>query len=310
MRGRTFDRAAGRWREILPQLGIDTKYLKNKHGPCPLCGGRDRFRFDNRDGYGNYICNQCGAGNGFTMLRKLHGWDFKTTADEIDKVLGDKPYKRPIVEPQEREKAEREADEGVRERLEKMLAGANRPDVVVRYLESRGLWWGCHNEVLRGHPRLAYTEGRDRSFYPAMLAPVLGPGGELQSIHRTYLGDVAKRKKLYKPVQTVRGAAVRLFDPGTELGIAEGIETSLACWELFAVPTWAIISTSGYAGFTPPEGVSKLIVFADNDKNFAGQVAAYDAAKRLSKELEVEVRVPPRTSTDWLDELNTRRKAA
>jgi phage/plasmid primase-like uncharacterized protein len=40
----TIERARGRWKEILPQVGIDAIYLKNWHGPCPLCVC-DRFRF-------------------------------------------------------------------------------------------------------------------------------------------------------------------------------------------------------------------------------------------------------------------------
>jgi putative DNA primase/helicase len=27
---------------------MDERALSGKHGPCPLCGGRDRFRFDDR----------------------------------------------------------------------------------------------------------------------------------------------------------------------------------------------------------------------------------------------------------------------
>jgi putative DNA primase/helicase len=57
----TVERARGRWREILPIFGIETRYLHNRHGPCPLCGGKDRFRFDDRDGSGSYYCNQCGV---------------------------------------------------------------------------------------------------------------------------------------------------------------------------------------------------------------------------------------------------------
>ena len=38
--------AHGRWPEILAALGIDPAALRNRHGPCPGCGGRDRFRFD------------------------------------------------------------------------------------------------------------------------------------------------------------------------------------------------------------------------------------------------------------------------
>src|SRR5215204_880230 len=91
----TVERARGRWREILPQLGIDTRFLVNKHGPCPLCGGRDRFRFDDRDGSGSYICGQCGAGVGLILVRKLHGWDYRAACDEIDKIIGTEPAAPP-----------------------------------------------------------------------------------------------------------------------------------------------------------------------------------------------------------------------
>src|SRR5262249_21908544 len=84
----TIDRARYRWREILPQLGIETAFLQNKHGPCPLCGGRDRFRFDDKDGSGSYYCNQCGAGAGLILVQKKNGWDFKTACDAIDRIIG------------------------------------------------------------------------------------------------------------------------------------------------------------------------------------------------------------------------------
>ncbi|WP_455252207.1 primase-helicase zinc-binding domain-containing protein, partial [Neisseria sp.] len=46
-----------RWPEIHAALGIDPRYLKNKHQPCPACGGKDRFRYDDKDGNGTFICN-------------------------------------------------------------------------------------------------------------------------------------------------------------------------------------------------------------------------------------------------------------
>jgi hypothetical protein len=36
------ERCNGRWRSILPALGINPQYLSGKNGPCPLCReGRD-----------------------------------------------------------------------------------------------------------------------------------------------------------------------------------------------------------------------------------------------------------------------------
>jgi putative DNA primase/helicase len=61
--------ASVQWKEILSALGVDPATLKNHHGPCPGCGGKDRFRFDNLNGDGTFICSQGGlgeiAGDGF-----------------------------------------------------------------------------------------------------------------------------------------------------------------------------------------------------------------------------------------------------
>jgi putative DNA primase/helicase len=90
----TLERCRGRWPEILARFGIDRTFLRNRHGPCPLCGGKDRFRFDDRNGSGSYFCNQCGAskgdGAGVRLLMKFRDWDFPTTCREIDQILGDR----------------------------------------------------------------------------------------------------------------------------------------------------------------------------------------------------------------------------
>src|SRR5262249_15415610 len=134
MMGNTIERARHRWREILPQLGIDTRFLANTHGPCPLCGGRDRYRFDDKDGSGSYYCNQCGAGVGIIMVRKLRGWDYKTACDEIDKIIG-----AGATAP----KAAPEPTRGDTERrlsaVKRALNCSNHPDVVTTYLRRRGL---------------------------------------------------------------------------------------------------------------------------------------------------------------------------
>ena len=54
--------ANGKWPEILSNAGIPFAQLKNHHGPCPGCGGQDRFRFDNLNGDGTFICSQGGLG--------------------------------------------------------------------------------------------------------------------------------------------------------------------------------------------------------------------------------------------------------
>lgn len=299
----TVERARGRWREILPQLGIEPRFLVNKHGPCPLCGGKDRFRFDDKDGSGSYICGQCGAGVGIILLRKQHGWDHATACREVDKIIGTE-VPRSTPQPSRRYVTDRR-----RADLDRVLAEARDRSIIERYLRGRGL--STVPVVLRGHADLPYfdDDGRLIGRYPAMVAPVLGPDGRLQSLHRTYITDAVpkgERKKLMPVVETAKGAAVRLFDHDKALGIGEGIETSIAAYELFGTPTWACTSTSIMEGVNPPDGVETLIIYADADANFAGHKAAYTLANRLArerKEIAIKVMVPPRPDTDWLDVL-------
>ncbi|EKR8964141.1 DNA primase, partial [Salmonella enterica] len=46
----TVKQACGHWPNILPALGV--KVIKNRHQACPVCGGSDRFRFDDKEGRG------------------------------------------------------------------------------------------------------------------------------------------------------------------------------------------------------------------------------------------------------------------
>lgn len=90
------DAARGRWSEILSSLaGLSTQQLTDEHQPCPLCGGEDRYRFDDIDGSGSWFCNQCGgknqsggAGNGWDMLLRRTGWSFADAAKRVEQHLG------------------------------------------------------------------------------------------------------------------------------------------------------------------------------------------------------------------------------
>jgi P4 family phage/plasmid primase-like protien len=83
-------RAAGRWVEILSALAhVSSDYLTGRHGPCPKCGGTDRWRWTNLDDGGGGICNQCGKfGDGFALLQSLCGWDAKETLRRVAEHLG------------------------------------------------------------------------------------------------------------------------------------------------------------------------------------------------------------------------------
>lgn len=282
--------AAGKWHGILKSFGLSEEFLRNKHGPCPLCGGKDRWRFDDKNGTGSYYCSHCGPGNGFDLAIKYSGKDFKTVAKEIDKIVGN-------IEANQNTDNNDEAAR--RKRIQGIVAGLV-PDChdspVRRYLKSRELPF---SKALQCHPRMKYWEdGQCLGMFPAMIASIRGPDNRPLSLHVTYLtldgrkADVPAQKKILSPMSKLNGGAIRLTGIYPKIGIAEGIETALAVMRDYKIPCWASATEGLMRDFVPPAGVESVSIFGDNDGNFVGQSAAYDLAKRLSRTHRVEVFMP------------------
>ncbi|MGE8126032.1 DUF7146 domain-containing protein [Methylobacterium sp. NPDC080182] len=301
MRTPLAERARGHWAALLPDLGVDRRYLTAKQGPCPICGGKTRFRFDDKEGRGTWICNHCGAGDGADLAMKVTGISFRDLAERLDPIIGEAP---PATVKAGRTR------EDCRDSLNRLWRSASpvRPgDPVARYLRNRvGLT--SVPTCLRTVDHLRYQDD-EPSFHPAMIAMVTNPDGYPTTIHRTYLSqdgrkaDVASPRRLM-PGTIAPGSAVRLFDAGSTLGIAEGIETALAAAALFAIPVWAAVNASQLAKWVPPPEATEIVVFGDADAAFVGQAAAYALAHRLArKDRTVTVKLPDRVGTDWNDVL-------
>lgn len=306
IRRRTHDAAKGKWKGILLQLGFPATSLTGKNCPCPICGGRDRFRFDNQNGEGSCICSgACGnSGNGWKLLEKWRGWNFATAAKEVDQILGN-------VQVPDRVKPERSLTDKLRD-CTKLWTEAERitPNGLVdRYLTGRGCSLPQNLDALRFHPLCPVPH--EVGARPAMLASVKGPDGKGITLHRTFLRPDARKADMEHPRALMpaaveklpAGTAVRLAMHGERLGIAEGIETALKAGDRFGIPTWAAINTTMLAKFIAPEGVKELMIFGDNDAKFGGQAAAFACAHRNAcRGLDVRVEIPKLTGSDWADE--------
>ena len=303
LKPRTADEAVGRWPGILQSLGLDPAFLNKKHGPCPICSGKDRYRFDDKGGRGTWICSHCGSGDGFKLLQGVLGWSFSEAAKQVDRIVGT-VQASPIVP---------ERTDASKIRALTQVWEASRPvthgDPVWQYLNRR-LGLEIVPADLRLHPALRYTDedGRDVGRFPAMVARIRYPDGAGASIHRTYLTNdghkapVPQVKKVMagKPLNT---GSVRLGAAGITLGIAEGIETALAASQRFGVPVWAATNAVLLESWVPPEGVSRVLIAGDNDASFTGQAAAFSLARRLVRDgLAVEIHLPDQLGKDWADE--------
>ena len=304
LKPRTADEAVGRWPGILQSLGVDPSFLRKKHGPCPICEGKDRYRFDDKEGRGTWICSHCGSGDGFRLLQHLKGWSFRDAAKEVDRVVGTVPAAAIVSERNEASKIQ--ALTGVWEASQRVTHG----DPVWLYLNRR-LGLELVPADLRLHPALRYTDedGRDLGHFPAMLARIQYPDGAGASIHRTYLTEDGQKAPVPQPKKIMPGkplntGSVRLGAAGATLGIGEGIETALAASQRFGVPVWAATNAVLLEAWVPPAGVDRVLIAGDNDASFTGQAAAYALARRLAqKGIAVDVRIPGQVGTDWADDI-------
>lgn len=302
MKRKTADAARGKWRGILMALGLEQKYLTGKHGPCPMCGGNDRFRWDNKDGNGTFFCSQCGAGNGFELLMQMKGYQFADAAADVDRIVGN-------VEP---EPVRQRIDPERLRQLKNDLWAGSRPmalgDMAHAYLAGRVPLPDNLPTVLRFTKSCPSPDGVHR---PALLAMVHGADGHPVNIHRTFLGPNGKADmqdpRAMMPGAVPDGSAIRLFPVhGERLGIAEGIETAFAAAARFNVPVWSAVNATMLAKWTPPPTVREVLVFGDNDPKFGGQAAAYGLAHKLAAgklRLSVEVHIPRTVGADWADKV-------
>jgi putative DNA primase/helicase len=334
--------ARGRWLFILGNLApeIETAVSKpgSKHIACPVHGGRDGFRlFRDADSSGGGICNTCGSkADGFSLLMWLKGWSFPDSLAAVADILGINEKFEPMVL---KEKAVQnrfkpvQDDDKIRSKLREVWKrsvplGHPMAKPARLYLGSRGLDCSIVDyPALRFHPHLMYRneDGKTVGTYPAIIALLENEKGPV-TLHRIYLTEEGKKAPVDTPKKLmtapsnrkIAGAAIRLGKPGRVLNVAEGIESALAIFEATRMVTWSLYSSSIMPSFEIPQGVEKLVIWADLDRPSpkTGERPGTEAAIKLAdaarlKGLTVEIREPAgpipdnQKSLDPLDVFNS-----
>jgi putative DNA primase/helicase len=143
---------------------------------------------------------------------------------------------------------------------------------------------------------------------PALVGKVASYEGRAINLHLTFLSAVGSKSE-FEPTKKVMagklpdGCAIRIGDAAPVMGVAEGVETAISASIMYGIPVWACVNGILLSKWIPPAVSEKIYIFADNDKNYAGQSKAYHLANRLHVQFkrEVEVLVPPEQGQDWND---------
>lgn len=287
--------AIGRWPYILSALGIKVPSAGH-HGACPACGGKDRFRLDDKAGRGTWFCNQCGHGDGLDLVRLVTGRKVKEVAGMVSEVLALPEILEKPALPARKKAAGKEAGA---ERYTRLRQQSCNGEPV--YLTNKGLH-GYSLPLLLQPLNLAgitFSSG-------SLLLPLTDISGNItggQLINPD--GD-----KSLLPGSQLSGAFIALTDIPAETPeqviITEGFATALTVslltegWIVAAVAATNLLKVTEQIRKRWPE--TRIILAGDNDladgKENTGRIQAEKAAKAV----DGWVTLPPvRHKADWDD---------
>ncbi|HDW8580877.1 TPA: toprim domain-containing protein [Escherichia coli] len=286
----TVKHACGHWSRILPALGV--KVIKNRHQACPMCGGSDRFRFDDKEGRGTWFCNQCGAGDGLKLVEKVFGVSASEAAGKVNAVTGNMPPVAPeVIAAAE---AETEADRKAAAALAIRLMEKTRPASSNAYLTRKGF-------PDRECPVLTSMHKTGGVTFRAgdVVVPLYDDTGapvNLQLINADGLKRTLKGGQVKRACHVIEGKK----QAGKRLWIAEGYATALTVHHLtgetvmVALSSVNLLSLASLARQKHP--ACQIVLAADRDLNGDGQSKAAAAADAC----EGIVALPP-VFGDWND---------
>ena len=286
----TVKQACGHWPRILPALGV--KVIKNRHQSCPVCGGSDRFRFDDKEGRGTWFCNQCGAGDGLKLVEKVFGVTPSEAAGKVRVVTGNLPPVAPeVIAVAE---AETEADRKAAATLAVRLMEKTRPASGNAYLTCKGF------PALECLTLTAMHKTGGVTFRAGdVVVPLYDDTGvlvNLQLINADGLKRTLKGGQVKGACHIIEGKK----QAGKRLWIAEGYATALTVHHLtgetvmVALSSVNLLSLASLARQKHP--ACQIVLAADRDLNGDGQNKAAVAADAC----EGIVALPP-VFGDWND---------
>ncbi|MBR0714046.1 toprim domain-containing protein [Bradyrhizobium liaoningense] len=312
--------------DVLRLRGISLKGKNGKlAGPCPRCGGRDRFSVNCSKQV--FFCRHCDQGNGgsISLVKFIDDCDFLTA---VESLTGEPPPKRDHRETDDERRAREQRAIERRERLareqrEREMREAAELRDKIQYCDQ--LWaetvplpleaiaYFARRRIhlddvpdqggLRFHPRCPF----DGVILPCILARFTDavsntPGGVWR---RPLSGEKPKS------LAPIKDHVIRLWPDEyvtLSLTVGEGVETTLDAAtkkqhrNALLRPAWACGHADNLRNFPILSGIECLTIVADADASSTGQDAARACAKRwAAADREADVLIPDKIGTDFND---------
>nr|WP_249430813.1 TOPRIM and DUF927 domain-containing protein [Enterobacter roggenkampii] len=259
----------------MERLAIPTNHGE---GPCPACGGKTRYRFDNKDNRGTYFCSHCGAGTGLDLVMKVNQCGAREAAELVAEAMA-----LPMPEPKPaREKPQTDIAGKVAALAAKSSPGQSA------YLTSKGLQ--CPFPMLSdGSLLLVLKNGAGAT----TGAQVIKPDGS----KRLVAGTVKKGSF----------CVVNSGETPETVIIAEGLATALSVQQfrpdatiITAIDAGNLLSVAQVMRQRYPD--AQIIIAADNDIKPGEPNTGKSAAEKTAKAVSGWVALPQsEEKADWND---------
>ncbi|XEG81606.1 DUF927 domain-containing protein [Edwardsiella tarda] len=299
--------AAGQWPFVLAGVHINVPDSPRKHTACPACGGTDRFRFDD-NGRGSFICNQCGAGDGLDLIKKVNHCDTTEAAQLVADVLGI-DYRAAQIDPaaasQRREKLEADRQQREQERQQQAVEDAEQ-----RRATFTRLYAEMRQNVTLGESVYLMSKGFGGLSFPilpdgSLLLALVGDTGDVTAAQtispqgeKRLLTGSAKRGAYY---------AVNAPEQPQSVLIAEGLATALSvhlmrpdALTVAAIDAGNLLPVAEVMRRKYPE--AQITIAADNDHHEGRANTGKEAAEKAALFVAGWVALPPTDhKADWND---------
>lgn len=299
--------AVGHWPDLLAGLGLDIP-RHGKHGPCPACGGKDRFRLDDKEGRGTFICSQCGAGDGLDLVCRVMSKSSMEAAELIAPMVGLAaggldPVERGRIHQQQQAKAKEETrkrEDGHRKAAVRAcrIMNAHSRACGSAYLSRKGL--AEHQSAISGNKETINGE-----VFPvgSVIVPLLDGAGNLVNVELIRNEDGLKHT-----LGGGRKAGVyHRIDGGALVAVVEGYATGLSVRQATGATVYCAMTANNLMNVAEiarsqyPD--AEIIICGDHDLDKAtGQ--RNDSTKHQTEQAALAVggrAIFPPEAGDWND---------